>query len=95
MKIAQPPDCFRRDQWGVTRQNDNVVVAGQRLLRDHESVAGAALFGLEQELDAGMLERGPDSFRFVPNNGVHIFCRHHMRGSGDGMGQKWLASDFM
>src|SRR6202035_3848748 len=95
MKIAQPPYRFRRDQWSVARQNDDMIVADQRLLRDHECVASASLFSLEQKLDAGMFEYGSNPFRFMPDDGVHISCRHDLRSSGDGMGQERLASNLM
>ena len=52
MEIEQAGDGLRRDLWRVAGENDHVVVGGECGLRDHESVAGAALFGLQDEIDA-------------------------------------------
>ena len=57
MEVEQAGDGLGRDLRGVAGENDDVVVGRERRLRDHESVAGAALLGLQDEIDAGSERR--------------------------------------
>ena len=53
VEVEHAGDGLRRDLRSVAGENDDVVVGRERGLRDHQSVAGAALVGLQDEVDAG------------------------------------------
>ena len=71
-KFSNSSDGLGRDLRGVAGKNDNVVVGGERRLRDHESMASAALLGLQDEIDARMGERGTDAVGFVADDGEDV-----------------------
>ena len=95
MEVEQLGDGLRRDLRSIAGENDHVIVGGERGLRDHQSVAGAALFGLQDEIHAGRRERGADAIGFVADDGEHIARGNDLRGGGDDMRQQRLASDLM
>ena len=83
MEIEQVGDGLGRDLRGVAGENDDVVVGGERRLRDHQSVAGAALLGLQDEIDAGVRDGGADALGFVADDGEDVRWRDDVGGGGD------------
>ena len=63
VEVEQAGDGLGGDLRGVAGENDDVIVGGECGLRDHQSVAGAALLGLQDEIDAGMGDGGADAAR--------------------------------
>ena len=68
VEVEQAGDGLGRDLRSVAGKNDDVVVGGECRLRDHQSVAGAALVGLQDEVDAGMGDDGADALGFVADD---------------------------
>ena len=95
MEVEQAGDGLGRDLRGVAGENDDVVVGGERRLRDHQGVAGAALLGLQDEIDAGVCDGGADALGFVTDDGEDIAWRDDARGGRDDMSEQRLAADFM
>src|SRR5271155_3033609 len=95
MEIQQAGYGLGRDLGSVAGENYDVVVGGERRLRDHESVAGAALVGLQDEVDAGVLDDGADALGFVTDDGEDVAGRDNARGGSDDAGQQRLAANFM
>ena len=95
MEVEQLGDGLGRDLRSVAGENDDMVVGGECWLRDHQSVAGAALLGLQNEIDAGVGDGGADAVGLVTDDGEDIAGRNHARGGGDDVRQQRLAADFM
>ena len=95
VEVEQTGDGLRRDLRGVAGENDDVVVGGERRLRDHQSVAGAALLRLQDEIYAGGGDGGADAAGFVADDGEDVAGRNYARGGGDDVRQQGLAADFM
>ena len=72
-----------------------MVVGGECGLRDHESVAGAALVGLQDEVDAGLSDDGADAFSFVTDDDEDVRWRYDAGGRRDHSGQQRLAADLV
>jgi hypothetical protein len=58
-------------------------------------VAGAALLGLEDELDAGGGDGGTDAVGLVADDAVDVVCGHDGLCGGDDVEEEGAASDFM
>src|SRR5580693_4916316 len=86
VEIEQAGDGLRRDLWGIAGENDDVVVGGECGLGDHESVARAALVGLQDEVDTGMRDDRADAFGFVADDDEDVRRRYDTRGRRDNPG---------
>jgi hypothetical protein len=64
-------------------------------LRDHESVAGAALLGLQDEIDASRSNGAADTVSFMADDGKDIICRDDPSSGCDYMREQRLATHFM
>ena len=95
MEVEQGSDGLGRDLRGVAGENDDMVVGGERRLRDHQSVASAALLSLQDEIDAGVGDGGPDTVGFVTDDGEDVVWRDDTRGGRNNVSEQWLAADFM
>ena len=95
VEIEQAGDGLGRDLRSVAGKNNDVVVGGECRLRDHQSVAGAALVGLQDEIDSGMGDDGADALGFVADDDEDVRRWYNLRGGGDNPGQQWLAANFM
>ncbi len=56
---------------------------------------GAALFGLQNEVDTGVGDGFPHSVGFVADDGKHVLGGDNPDGSGDHMRQHRFAADFV
>ncbi len=90
VEVEQAGDGLRRDLRSVAGEDDDMVVGGECRLRNHQSVAGAALLCLQDEVDAGMGDGGADAFGFVTDDGEDVCGRHYAGGGGDDMASSGL-----
>ena len=74
---------------------DYVIVTGERVACSHQSVAGAALLGLQTKFTPVAARAELNFFGFVPNDGENIFRRHNAGCGRNHVGQQRLASNFM
>ena len=95
VEVEQACDGLGRDLRGVAGKNNDVIVGGECRLSDHQSVAGAALLGLQNEIDAGAGNGAADSVGFVADDGEDIIRRDDPGGRCDDMSEKRLAANFM
>jgi len=58
-------------------------------------VAGAALLGLEDELDAGGGDCGADAVGFVADDAVDVVSSHDSFGGGDDVEKEGAAADLV
>ena len=86
---------MRRDLRRVAGKNDDVVVGGECGLRDHQSVSGAALIGLQDEIDARVSHDRADALGFVTDDDEDVRGRYDAAGGRDNSGQQRLAADLM
>src|SRR6202789_4699791 len=61
MEVEQAGDGLRHNLRGVSGEDDHVIVFRERRLRDHKSVTGAALLGLQDEIDASRSNGAADT----------------------------------
>ena len=72
VEIEQTSDGLGCDLRRVTGQHNDMVIGRKFRLRHHQSVASAALLGLEDEIDARIGHRGADAPSFVSDDGVEV-----------------------
>src|SRR5258708_1794140 len=72
-----------------------MVVGREWGLRNHEGMSGAALLGLEDEIDTGWGEGGADAIGFVAYDGKDVAGGNDVGGRGDDMCQQGFAANFM
>jgi hypothetical protein len=72
-----------------------VVVRRERLAGYHEGVSGAALFGLQNEVDASGSDGGADTVGFMTDYDEDVRSGNDPGGGGDDVREERLASDFM
>src|SRR5205807_4650991 len=68
MEIAQMSNCLRSDQRHVARENKNILVRSHLFASAHNGVSGAALFSLQDKLDARGSNRGTHVFRLMADD---------------------------
>ena len=95
MKVEQVGDRLGSDLRSVAGESDDVVVGGECGLCDHQRVAGAALLGLQDEINPGVGDGVADTAGFVTDDSEDIGGRDYMRSGGDYMREQRFAADFM
>src|SRR5260370_18637848 len=95
VEVERLGDGLGRDLGGVAGENDDMVVGRERGLRNHEGVAGAALLGLPDEVDAGVGEGVADAIGFVADDGKDVAGGNDVGGRGDNVGQQGVAANFL
>ena len=86
------------DEGDVAREDEEVFGwggAGEVGFELLEGVAGAALLGLEDELDAGVGDGGADAVGFVANDAEDVGGWRYGLGGGDDVEEQGLAADFV
>ena len=83
VEIEQACDGLRRDLRSVAGENDDVIVGGECGLRDHQSVSGAALIGLQDEVDARLSHDRADALSFVTDDDEDVRGRYDAAGRRD------------
>ena len=86
---------FGRDQRGVAGEHDDLVVGRESFAGNHEGVSGAALLGLQDEVDAGMGNRFAHAISLMSDDGEDVSGGHDLGRCGDDVGENWLAADFV
>src|SRR5438270_2273154 len=74
-------------KWGLVESKEG--------LEHLHGVAGAALLGLEDELDAGVFDGGSDAVSFVADDAVDVIGGDDGFGGGDDVEEEGAASDFV
>ena len=95
MKIAQALDDFGANERGVSRENENVVVLGERVLADHDGVSGAALLFLDDEAAAGVGHRLANAIGLEADDGVDVLGGNDLGSSLNDPAQERFAADFV
>src|SRR5258708_36289942 len=72
-----------------------MVVGREWGLRNHEGMSGAALLGLQDEIDTGWGEGGADAIGFVAYDGKDVAGGNDVGGRGDDMCQQGVSANFM
>jgi hypothetical protein len=79
----------------VAGEDQDVFVAGDGFAGTLDGVAGAALLGLVDEMDAGGGDGRFHFFCLVADDGEDVFRGDDLGSGGDYVGQERLAADFM
>ncbi len=95
MKRVQILDRLGGNEGRVAREHNDLVIRGKRIASDHEGVASATLFGLQDKVDARVANRFPDPLRFMADDDEDVGRRDDSACGGDDMRQDGLAGDLM
>ena len=99
-RVAEGADGLGADEGDVAGEDDEVLgegLAGEgEVGLDHlQGVAGAALLGLEDELDAGVGDGGADAVALVADDAVDLVGGDDGLGGGDDVEQERAAADLV
>ena len=83
------------DEGGVAGEDEEVLVACDRVFCALDSMTGAALLGLVDEVDAGCSNGGFDLVGLVTDDGEDAGGRDDLGCGGDDMSEQGFAADFM
>ncbi len=72
-----------------------MVVSREGPAGDHQSMSGAALLGLQDEIDTGWGEGGADAAGLVTDDGEDVARGNDVGSGGDDMCQQRLSTNFM
>jgi hypothetical protein len=95
MKVAKLLYGLSTDQRSVPGEHDDLIIGTQGFFRDHESMAGATLFFLQDEVDSGVRNSLPHQIRFVTDDGVYIRRLNNLCGRSDHVRQQRFSAHLM
>ena len=100
MEVADGGDGFGADEGDVAGEDEEVLgergfVEGEEGLEHLHGVAGAALFGLEDELDAGVLDCGFYAVGLVADDAEDVVGGDDLLCGGDDVEEEGAAADLV
>jgi len=100
VELAEAADGLRTDERDVAGEDEQMLggfvrVEGEVGLEHLQGVAGAALFGLQDEADAGGFDGGFYAVRLVADDAVDVVGRDDGGGRGDDVREQGAAADLV